>query len=122
MLLFFVAGDIVARSPENRSISGTIYFTNNTPSDRQRFPVELCSTRKKRLAAADQFDGQHFKFTAVKPGRYLLKLTWPRRCVLWYRVDITRESKTEMRILMDVDCAKFNGLIQDLSASNHRRL
>lgn len=100
-----------------RTLSGIIYFTNNTPPHSDTFPVQLFSLKKKkRLATANRSDHQRFQFTGVKPGKYLLKFTWPHRCVLWYRVDLTKESQTEIRIIMDAACAHADGAIQDLPA------
>jgi hypothetical protein len=101
---------------QGRTLSGAIYFTNNTPPDKASFPVELFTTnQKKRVAAADSYDGSSFKFTAVKPGKYLLKITWPGSCVLWYRVDLRIGSQTGVRVIMDLDCEHFNGKIQNFT-------
>jgi hypothetical protein len=98
-----------------RTISGTIYYTNNTPSNRRTFPVELFSVNKnRRIATADRSDPDLFSFTGIKPGKYLLKFTWPNRCVLWYRIDLTKDSETDIRVIMDAACAHADGSIQDL--------
>ena len=102
----------------HRTLSGIIYFTNNTPDDVEQFPVELFTRDQKRRVAATKPNEKHrFALTDVSPGKYLLKLTWPNQCVLWYRVDLMNESLTDVRILMDVDCAHSNGSIQDLPKS-----
>jgi hypothetical protein len=98
-----------------RKISGIIYFTDNTPLDRGTFPVELFSRNKRwRIATAERSEPELFHLTGIMPGKYLLKLTWPQRCVLWYRVDLTEESQTDIRIVMDAACAHANGSVQDL--------
>jgi hypothetical protein len=103
------------QSRARRAISGIIYFTNDTPSDRGTFPVELFNLNKsRRIAAANRPAPELFSFSGIKPGKYLLKFTWPQRCVLWYRVDLTKTSQTDVRIIMDADCAHANGSIQDL--------
>jgi hypothetical protein len=102
-----------ARKPQ-RTLSGVIYFTNNTPSDVEEFPVELYARdQKRRIASTKPNDKHRFALTGVKPGKYLLKLTWPNHCVLWYRVDLTKESMTNARVIMDAACAHANGAIQD---------
>ena len=106
------AGGVVKKG---RTLSGVIYFTNNTPRNKASFPVELFTKNQKtRVAAADSYDGHSFMFTGVTPGKYLLKITWPGSCVLWYRVDLRSGSQTGVRVIMDLDCAHANGSIQDL--------
>jgi len=116
MLLIVSVVPAVARVDDGqRTLSGIIYFTNNTPDDLENFPVELYARDQKKRIAATKPNGKHrFALTDVKPGKYLLKLTWPNHCVLWYRVDLTKESLSNVRIIMDVDCAHANGSIQDL--------
>ena len=97
-----------------RTLSGIVYFTNNTPRDMDSFPVELFSRDRKRRLVAAQLKGSQFVLTDLKPGKYILKLTWPNRCVLWYRVDLTKDSITNARVIMDAACAHANGTIQDL--------
>lgn len=101
---------------QGRELSGVIYFTNNTPKDKASFPVEIFTTnQEKRVATADSYDGSSFKFVGVKPGKYLLKITWPGSCVLWYRVDLRAGSINGVRVIMDLDCAHSNGKIQNLT-------
>lgn len=98
-----------------RTASGIIYFTNNTPRDLRTFPVEILTRDKKKVVAATQPDEHsRFEFSSIRPGKYLLRLTWPNRCVLWYRMDLSRESKSEIKIIMDAACAHSKGTIQDL--------
>ena len=98
-----------------RTVTGIIYFTNNTPPDVQTFPVEIFTPNRKRVIATTRPDDRHqFEFREISRGKYLLKLTWPNRCVLWYRLDLTKESKTQAKVIMDAACAHFNGTIQNL--------
>jgi hypothetical protein len=53
-------------------------------------------------------------FSDLRRREYVLKVSWPDRCVLWYRIDLTAKSEFNGRIIMDVDCAHANGKIQDL--------
>jgi alpha-amylase/alpha-mannosidase (GH57 family) len=100
---------------ETRALAGIIYFTNNTPDNVERFPVELFTRNKRRRVAATMPDQKHrFAFDGLRPGKYLLKVSWPNRCVLWYRVDLTKQSRGDVRIIMDAACAHANGSIQDL--------
>jgi len=46
-----------------------------------------------------------FLFRNLKPGKYLLRLTWPKHCVLSYRLDLSKQSMEQIRIIMDVECA-----------------
>jgi hypothetical protein len=104
-----------ADAKAHRTLSGMIYFTNNTPRNVAQFPVELFTRDKRRLIAATRPNTEsRFNLTGIKPGKYLLKFTWPNHCLLWYRVDLTKDSRTDVRIIMDVACAHFNGSIQDL--------
>ena len=93
-----------------------IYFTNNTPDDKSIFPLELFTAdQKKRLMAAAP-DGQgNFQLTNLRQGTYILKLTNKSlRCVLLYRVNLTKKLNQKARILMDVDCAHQNNVISPL--------
>ena len=121
-LKFFLTATLIIAAPalnvfgqNKRTASGIIYFTNNTPRDLRTFPVEILTRDKKKVVAATQPDEHsQFEFSSIKPGKYLLRLTWPNRCVLWYRMDLSRESKSRIRIIMDAECAHSNGKIQDL--------
>lgn len=100
-----------------RTASGIIYFTNNAPDSLASFPVEvLTSNKKKVVAVARPDEHDRFEFRSLKPGRYLLKFTWPNHCVLWYRMDLTKESRAKIRVIMDAECAHFNGVIRNLPA------
>jgi hypothetical protein len=115
LLLLPVVPTLAGRDEDQRTLSGIIYFTNNTPDDVENFPVELYTRDQKRRIASTKPNEKHrFALTDVKPGKYLLKLTWPNHCVLWYRVDLTKESLSNVRIIMDAACAHANGSIRDL--------
>jgi hypothetical protein len=117
VLIFLVTCAVqeTASAKGGRTLTGTIYFTNNTPGGVEKFPIELFTRDQKRRIAATTPDSKHqFVLMDLKPGKYLLRLNWPNRCLLWYRVDLTKRSKIDARIIMDVDCAHFDGTIQDL--------
>ena len=103
-----------ALAQNKRTASGTIYFTNNTPDDLQTLPVELLTPEKKVIRTVNPDDHHRFAFTDVDAGKYLLKLTWPTHCMLWYRIDLTKKSETEIPIVMDAACAHADGKIRDL--------
>lgn len=118
LLLLLCAGlceaMVVARG--GATLKGTIYFTNNTPDGVREFPIELfTSDRKRKLAGTRVNDDHRFTFSELEKGKYLLKVTWPERCVVWYRVTLTTNPERNVRIIMDADCAHANGKILDLS-------
>ena len=118
LAFLLIASAALCVSGQKRTAAGVIYFTNNTPPDLRTFPVEILTPNKKKVIAATLPDEQsRFAFQSIKPGRYLLRLTWANRCVLWYRMDLSRESKPQIRVIMDLDCAHSNGKIQDLPAN-----
>jgi hypothetical protein len=105
-----------AAESRGHTLSGIIYFTNNTPRNIETFPVELYKRNQKmRLIAGTANADGTFKLTGIKPGKYLLKFTWPPdRCTLWYRVEVPADSSKRIRVIMDAACSGHNGLIQDL--------
>ena len=98
------------------TLAGIIYFTNNSPANIETFPVELYTrNQKRRLLASKANADSTFKLSGLKPGKYLLKFTWPpERCTLWYRVNVPEDSNKRIRVIMDAACSKHNGKIQDL--------
>ena len=99
-----------------RRAAGIVYFTNNTPKDLRTFPVEILKGR--RMVALTHLDEQYrFSFANLKAGKYLLRLTWPKQCVLSYRLDLSRQSIEKIEVIMDVECAHHNGEIRDLPAN-----
>lgn len=103
-------------SRKGNTLAGIIYFTNNTPGNVETFPVELYTrNQKKRLMTAKANADGTFKLSGVRPGKYLLKFTWPPdRCTLWYRVNVPKDSNKRIRVIMDAACSGHNGIIQDL--------
>ncbi|HXI22530.1 MAG TPA: hypothetical protein VNG71_01555 [Pyrinomonadaceae bacterium] len=113
--LLILAGAFQVFGQNPREVGGIIYFTNNTPDDLRSFPVQIVTRKRKKVVASTTPDQHYeFHFRGVKADKYLLKLTWPRHCVLWYRLDLRKESKTQVRVIMDVACAHVNGKISDL--------
>jgi hypothetical protein len=102
-----LAADASAPSRARRTLSGMIYFTNDTPPDKHTFPVELFThDRRRRVAATRPNTHGGFELKGIRPGRYVLKLTWPpERCELWYRADLRRESRINVTIVMDAACS-----------------
>lgn len=113
--LLIFAGAFPVFGQRSRDAGGIIYFTNNTPDDLRSFPVQIVTRNQKKVIASTT-PGQHkeFHFRGVAADKYLLKLTWPGHCVLWYRLDLRKESKTQIRVIMDAACAHVNGKISDL--------
>jgi hypothetical protein len=115
LIVIFVT-TTVAYCQSHRRAAGIIYFTNNTPSDLRTFPVEILKGSKR--VAATYPDGHHrFDFAELKPGKYLLRLTWPKRCVLSYRLDLSKQSMETIRVIMDAECAHHNGKIRELPSN-----
>jgi hypothetical protein len=115
LLLTAATPDAAAQKPARRTLSGMIYFTNDTPPDKHTFPVELFTAdRRRRVLAVRPNRHGGFELKGIRPGRYVLKLTWPRAgCELWYRADLRRESKTDVTVVMDAACSGGN-YIRDL--------
>lgn len=100
---------------DGRNIRGKVYYSNNTPDDRATFPVELWTTNQKRQVAKTTLgDSAEFFLPNIPPGRYLLKIIRPEHCTLIYRVDLRKQSLTNIRIVMDAECDHTNGKISDL--------
>ncbi len=113
-------GQSAKASPEQKNkatLRGIIYFTNDTPPNKNTFPVELLThDQKKRVAATTPRQGI-FEFKDIKRGKYILKLTWTpgERCILLYRVDFTKKLKINARIIMDAECSSNNAAPRALS-------
>lgn len=114
-MLLAVQGSYAANQ-ETGTLSGIIYFTNNSPDNIETFPVELYTlNQKRRLVASTANSDSTFKLSGLKSGKYLLKFTWPpNRCTLWYRVNVPEDSNKRIRVIMDAACSSQNGKIQDL--------
>lgn len=93
------------KRPAARTVSGMIYFTNNTPKDRSYF-VELYGRTKRRLAAKWTRDSGFFEFKGLKPGVYYLQISGPNICLLQYEVNASRRQPGQLTILGDAGCGR----------------
>jgi len=114
VLIIITAATIVTYGQSQRRAAGVIYFTNNTPKDLRTFPVEILKAGTKRVAINYPDEHHRFAFDTLKPGKYLLRLTWPKHCVLSYRLDLRRQSNDQIEVIMDAACAHDNGKIREL--------
>jgi hypothetical protein len=114
-VLLITAQGVYGAGQGKGSLSGIVYFTNNSPDNIETFPVELYArNQKRRLVATRANADSTFNLTGIKPGKYLLKFTWPpNRCTLWYRVELPADSNKRIRVIMDAACSAHNGKIQD---------
>jgi len=112
-LIVIIAASISGYSQSRRRAAGIVYFTNNTPKELRTFPVEILKGRK-RVAVTHLDEHHRFSFSDLGPGKYLLRLTWPKHCVLSYRLDLSQQSNDEIKVIMDAACAHDNGKIRDL--------
>ncbi len=115
-LIILCLATLVTYGQSHRRVAGIIYFTNNTPEDLRTFPVEILKG-KQRVAVAYTDEHYRFAFADLKPGKYLLRLTWPKRCVLSYRLDLSKQSRETIRVIMDAECAHHNGEIRELPSN-----
>ena len=104
---------IATYGQSQRRAAGIVYFTINTPKELRSFPVEVLKGNKK-VAVTHLDEHYRFAFANLKPGKYLLRLTWPKQCVLSYRLDLSQRSIEKIEVIMDVECAHHNGEIRDL--------
>ncbi|HEX6186163.1 MAG TPA: hypothetical protein VFZ44_19900 [Pyrinomonadaceae bacterium] len=87
-----------------RTVSGMIYYTNNSPDDYSFF-VELFAGRaKRRLAAKWTADTGYFEFKGLRPGVYYLQISGPQICLLQYEVDASKTQPERLTILGDAGC------------------
>ena len=92
------------RAKAGRVVSGTIYFTNDTPKDKSYF-VELFAGRAmRRLAAKWTHDSGYFEFKGLRPGVYYLQISGPNICLLQYKVDASKAQPEGLTILGDAGC------------------
>jgi hypothetical protein len=115
--IILVLAAVIANGQTRRRAAGIIYFTNNTPRDLQSFPIEILKTTNHRLKLAYPDEHYRFGFSHLRPGKYVLRLTWPKHCVLSYRLDLTERSIESIEVIMDAACAHANGKMQDLPAN-----
>jgi hypothetical protein len=89
-----------------RTVSGMVYFTNNSP-DVYEFPVELFDSKFKRVAAkrtAD--DGGYFEFKGLRPGLYYVQVLINNRCLLQYEVDARKAEPERLQVFGDAGCGR----------------
>ncbi len=89
-----------------RTVSGMIYFTNDTPPDKSYF-IELFRGRPvRRLAAKWTRDSGYFEFKGLRPGVYYLQISGPNICLLQYEVNAARTQPEQLTILGDAGCGR----------------
>jgi len=115
-LIIIGAAIIVTFGQNQRRAAGIIYFTNNTPKDVRTFPVEVLKSNRK-VAVTYPDEHHRFAFSNLTPGKYLLRLTWPKHCVLSYRLDLSKQSIDPIKVIMDAECAHNNGRVRDLPSN-----
>jgi hypothetical protein len=99
-----------------RTISGMVYFTNNTP-DVHDFPVELFDSKFRRIAATrTPRDGGYFEFKGLRPGKYYFQVLISSRCLLQYEVDARKVQPEQVTILGDAGCSSGSHQIVGLPA------
>jgi len=116
-LIIIAVATIVTYGQNQRQASGIIYFTNNTPKDARTFPVEILKGTTKTVAVTYPDEHHRFAFSNLMPGKYLLRLTWPKHCVLSYRLDLSKQSIDPIKVIMDAECAHNNGRVRDLPSN-----
>ena len=101
------ADDRAGRRKADRTVSGIIYFTNNSPKD-YTFLVELFEGRARRRVAAKWTDGQggDFEFKGLRPGVYYVQVSGPAICLLQYRVDASRKQPEHLQVFGDAGCGR----------------
>jgi hypothetical protein len=99
------AADKTERKRSERTVSGIVYFTNNSPDD-YSFLVELFEGRAKRRVAAKWTEGQsgNFEFKGLRPGVYYLQVSGPDICLLQYRVDASKGQPERLQVFGDAGC------------------
>jgi hypothetical protein len=99
------AADKTGRKKSERTVSGIIYFTNNSPED-YSFLIELFEGRAKRRVAAKWTDGQsgNFEFKGLRPGVYYVQVSGPDICLLQYRVDASKGQPEHLQVFGDAGC------------------
>jgi hypothetical protein len=87
-----------------RTISGMVYYTNNTP-DVYDFPVELFNSKFRRIAATrTPLDGGYFEFKGLRPGLYYVQVLINSRCLLQYEVDARAGQPERLQVFGDAGC------------------
>lgn len=98
------AADRGRRAKPARTVSGMIYFTNDTPKDKSYFIEIFAGRAKRRLAAKWTKDSGYFEFKGLRPGVYYLQISGPNICLLQYEVDASRGEPRTLTILGDAGC------------------
>ena len=100
------AADKTERKKSGRTVSGIVYFTNNSPED-YTFLVELFEGRAKRRVAARWTEGRgHFEFKGLRPGVYYLQVSGSNICLLQYKVDASKGQPERLQVFGDADCGR----------------
>ncbi|MFL6253957.1 MAG: hypothetical protein ACJ74T_02970 [Pyrinomonadaceae bacterium] len=99
------ADDKPGRKKADRTISGIVYFTNNSPDD-YSFLVELFEGRAKRRVASKWTEGQsgNFEFKGLKSGVYYVQVSGPDICLLQYKVDASKSRPERLQVFGDAGC------------------
>jgi hypothetical protein len=87
-----------------RTVTGIVYFTNDSPDD-YAFLVELFDARRRRVAAkwTSEQTG-NFQFKGLKPGKYYLQVSGPDICLLQYEVDAREKQPERLQVFGDAGC------------------
>lgn len=99
------AADKTGRKKSERTVSGIVYFTNNSPDD-YSFLIELFEGRTKRRVAAKWTEGQsgNFEFKGLRPGVYYVQVSGPDICLLQYKVDASKGQPEHLQVFGDAGC------------------
>lgn len=99
------ADDKTGRGKSGRTVSGIVYFTNNSPED-YAFLIELFERRAKRRVAAKWTEGQsgNFEFKGLRPGIYYVQVSGPDICLLQYEVDASKGQPEHLQVFGDAGC------------------
>ena len=98
------AADGGRRAKAARTVSGMIYFTNDTPKDKSYFVEIFAGRARRRLAAKWTRDSGYFEFKGLRPGVYYLQISGPNICLLQYEVNASKTQPEQLTILGDAGC------------------
>ena len=109
------AADKTGRKRPERTVSGIVYFTNNSPKD-YTFLIELFEGRARRRVAAKWTNGQSgdFEFKGLRPGVYYVQVSGPNICLLQYKVDASSRQPEPLQVFGDAGCG--NHTVEGLPA------
>ncbi|MFL6336347.1 MAG: hypothetical protein ACJ754_23845 [Pyrinomonadaceae bacterium] len=89
-----------------RTVSGIVYFTNNSPED-YTFLVELFRGSVKRRVAVKWTERRgYFEFKGLRPGLYYVQVSGPSICLLQYEVDASSKQPAHLQVFGDADCGR----------------